>query len=396
MGGARRSSAASHSSTAPPSGKELHAATRRSTSICPPRLCRRSGSCTRRRSGRLRAASCTRPCASAGATAMAPSPARWATSRRLRGPHGAHAELTIAQLGTHTVIGVIGDLVQHLQMTWHTHAWVFLDARGSAQALIATGDIEAAPCWPSQLGLAPESRSVPHTVRSLPSLNELVRRAKLRRFGCNVPLTARREQLASDVGMSKADLGSMLDQNFELRRGVYGDAALGATNVEMVETARAVGAAAKFCGSGGAVLVCCQGGEDQVVDLIGAHACACTSMRAPSAPGAHTCHSGQSFCLRRVTRRIAAHHRCICDVISGCNAATHSSSNPSTSRLGGTSRHSPRRTPRLDSIACEERYAGPCAVLLERGWSCAEKCEEKHFILERLDIAPPAFDNIDA
>jgi hypothetical protein len=62
----------------------------------------------------------------------------------------------------------------------------------------------------------------------------------------------------------------MIDQNWNLRRGMYGDEALGAVNVEMIECARSVGAAAKFCGSGGAVLVCCPGGEQQVVDLLGA------------------------------------------------------------------------------------------------------------------------------
>jgi glucuronokinase len=76
--------------------------------------------------------------------------------------------------------------------------------------------------------------------------------------------------MKSDAGISKSDLGSMMDQNWNLRRGMYGDEALGDVNLEMIECARSVGAAAKFCGSGGAVLVCCPGGEQQVAVLLGA------------------------------------------------------------------------------------------------------------------------------
>lgn len=48
---------------------------------------------------------------------------------------------------------------------------------------------------------------------------------------------------------------------------MFGDEVLGATNLRMVEVARSVGAAAKFTGSGGAVVVLCLGGEEQVVRL---------------------------------------------------------------------------------------------------------------------------------
>lgn len=42
--------------------------------------------------------------------------------------------------------------------------------------------------------------------------------------------------------------------NFALRRSIYGDAAVGERNIEMVDTARALGLAAKFTGSGGACI----------------------------------------------------------------------------------------------------------------------------------------------
>ncbi len=40
-------------------------------------------------------------------------------------------------------------------------------------------------------------------------------------------------------------------------RGIYGDAALGEANLQMIEIARQYGAAAKFPGSGGAVVGMC-------------------------------------------------------------------------------------------------------------------------------------------
>jgi hypothetical protein len=44
-----------------------------------------------------------------------------------------------------------------------------------------------------------------------------------------------------------------MDRNFSIRRRLYGDACLGAWNIEMIRIARENGAAAKFPGSGGAV-----------------------------------------------------------------------------------------------------------------------------------------------
>lgn len=52
-----------------------------------------------------------------------------------------------------------------------------------------------------------------------------------------------------------------------LFRQMFGDEALGEINVDMVMTARSVGAAAKFTGSGGAVVAFCPEGSDQVKRL---------------------------------------------------------------------------------------------------------------------------------
>lgn len=53
-------------------------------------------------------------------------------------------------------------------------------------------------------------------------------------------------------------LANLMDENFETRRKLYGDAVLGRTNLEMIELCRRCGAAAKFPGSGGAVLGLCR------------------------------------------------------------------------------------------------------------------------------------------
>ena len=46
-------------------------------------------------------------------------------------------------------------------------------------------------------------------------------------------------------------------------RRMFGDEVLGAINIRMIETARSVGAAAKFTGSGGAVVAFCPEGPAQ-------------------------------------------------------------------------------------------------------------------------------------
>lgn len=48
--------------------------------------------------------------------------------------------------------------------------------------------------------------------------------------------------------------GELMDKNFDLRRSLYGDTAIGADNLKMIELARSHGFPAKFCGSGGAIV----------------------------------------------------------------------------------------------------------------------------------------------
>ncbi|GLJ23975.1 hypothetical protein SUGI_0455820 [Cryptomeria japonica] len=62
-------------------------------------------------------------------------------------------------------------------------------------------------------------------------------------------------------------LAKLMDRNFDLRRLMFGDGALGLININMVETARSVGAACKFTGSGGAVIAFCPNGSSQVREL---------------------------------------------------------------------------------------------------------------------------------
>lgn len=50
---------------------------------------------------------------------------------------------------------------------------------------------------------------------------------------------------------------------------MFGDAALGELNLKMVAAARSVGAAAKFTGSGGAIVAYCPMGEEQEMLLRG-------------------------------------------------------------------------------------------------------------------------------
>jgi glucuronokinase len=53
------------------------------------------------------------------------------------------------------------------------------------------------------------------------------------------------------INRDVALLGRLMDANFDLRRTIY---ELPAWQVQMVETARAGGASAKFAGSGGAIV----------------------------------------------------------------------------------------------------------------------------------------------
>ncbi len=54
-----------------------------------------------------------------------------------------------------------------------------------------------------------------------------------------------------------ASFGSVMDRNFDLRRRIYGDKAIGDRDMEMVDVARSRGCAAKFSGSQGAVVGVC-------------------------------------------------------------------------------------------------------------------------------------------
>ncbi|KAH6833339.1 glucuronokinase G [Perilla frutescens var. hirtella] len=71
------------------------------------------------------------------------------------------------------------------------------------------------------------------------------------------------EGQAALIAKDYAKLATLMNRNFDLRRQMFGDEALGAMNIEMVEIARRVGAASKFTGSGGAVVVLCPEGSSQ-------------------------------------------------------------------------------------------------------------------------------------
>lgn len=76
-------------------------------------------------------------------------------------------------------------------------------------------------------------------------------------------------QLGRDALLARdyARLAQLMDRNFDLRRELLGDAALGPLSLDLVLTCRSVGAAAKFTGSGGAALALCLGGMPQEVAL---------------------------------------------------------------------------------------------------------------------------------
>ncbi len=67
-------------------------------------------------------------------------------------------------------------------------------------------------------------------------------------------------QEARDLLVAKrgSEIGPLLDENFDLRRSIY---RISEGNIRMVETARSVGASAKFTGSGGAIVGTCEGEE---------------------------------------------------------------------------------------------------------------------------------------
>mmetsp|Transcript_38092 Transcript_38092/g.84864 ORF Transcript_38092/g.84864 Transcript_38092/m.84864 type:complete len:351 (+) Transcript_38092:88-1140(+) len=77
---------------------------------------------------------------------------------------------------------------------------------------------------------------------------------------------ARQGRAALERG-DMAALGELMNRNFDLRRKMFGDEVLGEVNLAMVRTARSVGCAAKFTGSGGAVVALCIGGPEQLRQL---------------------------------------------------------------------------------------------------------------------------------
>jgi len=67
-------------------------------------------------------------------------------------------------------------------------------------------------------------------------------------------------------------LGKVMDENFDLRRTIMN---IAPENLRMVEAARATGASAKFCGSGGAICGLYRDGRhyQQLVDSLAALRC---------------------------------------------------------------------------------------------------------------------------
>jgi len=65
---------------------------------------------------------------------------------------------------------------------------------------------------------------------------------------------------AAMIRRDHATLCDLMDENFTTRRRIYGDGCLGKKNLRMIEICQSMGAAAKFPGSGGAVLGLCRPG----------------------------------------------------------------------------------------------------------------------------------------
>ena len=86
-------------------------------------------------------------------------------------------------------------------------------------------------------------------VRARYDAGDAVVHAGMARFA-QLTSAARDAILAGDV----RTLGTLMESNFALRRELYGDGALGAANLRMIEIAQKHGVPAKFPGSGGAVV----------------------------------------------------------------------------------------------------------------------------------------------
>ena len=83
--------------------------------------------------------------------------------------------------------------------------------------------------------------------------------------------------LAALEAGDKRAFAALMDENFAIRRQLFGDDVVGATNIAMVDVCKSVGASAKFSGSGGAVVALCPNGEAQEKAL--ADACAAAGLR---------------------------------------------------------------------------------------------------------------------
>jgi glucuronokinase len=103
--------------------------------------------------------------------------------------------------------------------------------------------------------------------------------AALRAQMCAVAaLAARgRELLLPGAGAQQGALAPLMDENFTLRRSMFGDTAVGAESLRMAEVARGAGAAAKLTGSGGAVVAAARGDDFREARL--AAACAAAGLR---------------------------------------------------------------------------------------------------------------------
>lgn len=67
--------------------------------------------------------------------------------------------------------------------------------------------------------------------------------------------------------IARSQFAALMRKNFALRRSLFGDQALGESNLEMIRVAESCGGAAKFTGSGGAVVVYCPGGQLEIQNL---------------------------------------------------------------------------------------------------------------------------------
>ncbi|HEX2999113.1 MAG TPA: hypothetical protein VHR86_02605, partial [Armatimonadota bacterium] len=64
------------------------------------------------------------------------------------------------------------------------------------------------------------------------------------------------EARAALLRRDEAQLATLMNANFDLRRRIFGDKVLGPKNLEMIAIARSLGFPGKFSGSGGAIIGC--------------------------------------------------------------------------------------------------------------------------------------------